>query len=244
MRVGRDELTYRWARTGSRPRTTHDQRTRISTYLFGVGCCPSTRRRRRPRAAGLQHRSHAAPSGRDRHQGRSWRPRHSPPDQAGWHGAAALKVPSNISLLPLPPRSPELNPQENIWQFISSKLVLQPASYKGLPTVASISCCYAWNTLVDRPLENHVHRPPRWVTSVTHCQVGIKRGSVLSEQLCRFATAPSCAQFHRQRAARTPWRPSPTGWPACCGCAVRGRAGIASELSPNFGDGRGQAAAA
>ena len=40
---------------------------------------PSTRRRRRPRAAGLQHRSHAAPSRRDRHQGRSWRPRHSPP---------------------------------------------------------------------------------------------------------------------------------------------------------------------
>jgi hypothetical protein len=30
-------------------------------------------------------------------------------DQAGWHGAKALKVPSNISLLQLPPRAPELN---------------------------------------------------------------------------------------------------------------------------------------
>jgi transposase len=29
-----------------------------------------------------------------------------------------LKVPENISLLPLPPYSPELNPQENIWQFL------------------------------------------------------------------------------------------------------------------------------
>jgi DDE superfamily endonuclease len=39
-------------------------------------------------------------------------------DQAGWHGAKDLKVPSNISLLPLPPRAPELNSQENIWQFV------------------------------------------------------------------------------------------------------------------------------
>jgi hypothetical protein len=28
-------------------------------------------------------------------------------DQAGWHGAKDLRVPSNISLLPLPPRGPE-----------------------------------------------------------------------------------------------------------------------------------------
>src|SRR4030081_2729397 len=39
-------------------------------------------------------------------------------DQAGWHGAKDLKAPINISLLPLPPRAPELNPQENIWQFM------------------------------------------------------------------------------------------------------------------------------
>jgi hypothetical protein len=35
-------------------------------------------------------------------------------DQAGWHGAKQLKIPANISLLPLPPRAPELNSQENI----------------------------------------------------------------------------------------------------------------------------------
>src|ERR1700722_1340389 len=39
-------------------------------------------------------------------------------DQAGWHGAKILKVPRNITLMPLPPRAPELNGQENIWQFI------------------------------------------------------------------------------------------------------------------------------
>ena len=39
-------------------------------------------------------------------------------DQAGCHGAKALKAPYNISLFPLPPRAPDLNPQENIWQFM------------------------------------------------------------------------------------------------------------------------------
>ena len=39
-------------------------------------------------------------------------------DQAGWHMSAKLAVPDNITLPPLPPRSPELNPVENIWQFM------------------------------------------------------------------------------------------------------------------------------
>ncbi len=39
-------------------------------------------------------------------------------DQAGWHLSAKLTVPTNITLLPLPAKSPELNPVENIWQFI------------------------------------------------------------------------------------------------------------------------------
>ena len=36
-------------------------------------------------------------------------------DQAGWHLSAELAVPANITLLPLPPKCPELNPVENIW---------------------------------------------------------------------------------------------------------------------------------
>ena len=34
-------------------------------------------------------------------------------DQAGWHTTGNLKKPSNITFLPMPPRSPELNPAEN-----------------------------------------------------------------------------------------------------------------------------------
>ena len=41
-------------------------------------------------------------------------------DQAGWHGAKDLEIPSNISLLQLPPRAPELNSKENIWQTVCS----------------------------------------------------------------------------------------------------------------------------
>ena len=35
-------------------------------------------------------------------------------DQAGWHTSAKLKLPANISLMPLPPKAPELNPMENV----------------------------------------------------------------------------------------------------------------------------------
>jgi len=39
-------------------------------------------------------------------------------DQAGWHMTGKLSVPTNITLLPLPEKSPEPNPVENIWQFM------------------------------------------------------------------------------------------------------------------------------
>jgi len=41
-------------------------------------------------------------------------------DQAGWHKAQDLIVPDNITLMYLPPYSPELNPVERLWQYIKS----------------------------------------------------------------------------------------------------------------------------
>ena len=38
-------------------------------------------------------------------------------DQAGYHTTDKLKVPGNVTLLALPPRSPELNPIENLWHY-------------------------------------------------------------------------------------------------------------------------------
>ncbi len=40
-------------------------------------------------------------------------------DGAGWHQTGGrLNIPSNISLLHLPPYSPDLNPVENVWQYL------------------------------------------------------------------------------------------------------------------------------
>jgi len=39
-------------------------------------------------------------------------------DGAGWHIAKELRVPKNITLLFLPPYSPELNPVEHIWEHL------------------------------------------------------------------------------------------------------------------------------
>ncbi len=39
-------------------------------------------------------------------------------DRAGWHTTDKLKVPKNITIILLPSRSPELNPVENIWQYM------------------------------------------------------------------------------------------------------------------------------
>ena len=39
-------------------------------------------------------------------------------DQAGWHMSNNLFVPEDITFLPLPPKSPELNPVKNLWHFM------------------------------------------------------------------------------------------------------------------------------
>ncbi len=37
-----------------------------------------------------------------------------PLDQSGWHMSAKLAVPPNITIMPQPPKAPELNPAENL----------------------------------------------------------------------------------------------------------------------------------
>lgn len=41
-------------------------------------------------------------------------------DGAGYHTSARLDVPDNVSLIRLPPYSPELNPIENLWHYLRS----------------------------------------------------------------------------------------------------------------------------
>jgi transposase len=71
-------------------------------------------------------------------------------DGAGWHQTGRrLKVPENISLLPLPPYSPELNPVENIWQFLRQNFL----AHRLFDTYDDIvnACCSAWNKLCAIP---------------------------------------------------------------------------------------------
>jgi transposase len=70
-------------------------------------------------------------------------------DQAGWHASTALDVPANITLLPLPPKCPELNPVENVWQFMRDNW-LSNRVFKSYDDIVD-HCCFAWNKLVDQP---------------------------------------------------------------------------------------------
>jgi hypothetical protein len=58
-------------------------------------------------------------------------------DQAGWHLSDKLTVPPNITLVPLPSKCPELNPVENVWQFIRDT---------GFPTASSAPTTTSSNT--------------------------------------------------------------------------------------------------
>ncbi len=41
-------------------------------------------------------------------------------DGAGWHSSNELRAPDNITLIPLPPYSPELNPMELVWRYLKT----------------------------------------------------------------------------------------------------------------------------
>ena len=116
-RIGqKNKITRRWARRGTRPSAPHDQRTQWA-YIFGA-ICPA-----RGEAIGLilpwcdtnAMNAHLAEISAavepDAHAVLIM-------DQAGWHTTAKLNLPDNITILPLPSRAPELNPVENLWQFM------------------------------------------------------------------------------------------------------------------------------
>ena len=147
---------------GSRPRATHDQRTQ-STYLFNAV------RPERGTGAALvlpACNSEAMQLHLDEIATKVTPGAHAIVllDQACRHGGKVLKVPSNMSLMPLPPRAPELNGQENIWQFMRQNW-LSNRVFKSFDDIVD-HCCFAWNTLISRgksyPSPTVIGRP--WVT--------------------------------------------------------------------------------
>ena len=70
-------------------------------------------------------------------------------DQAGWHLSSKLQVPDNITIVPLPPKCPELNAQENIWQYMRDNW-LSNRVFGSYDEIVD-HCCDAWNKLVEQP---------------------------------------------------------------------------------------------
>ena len=76
---------------------------------------------------------------------------------AGWHGAAALVIPDNLSLTTLPPPgrvqgrlySPELNPVENLWQYLRANW--RAISVFDRDDAIVEACCAAWNRFANDP---------------------------------------------------------------------------------------------
>jgi hypothetical protein len=143
----KNKITRRWAKRGTRPSAPRDQRT-ASTYIFGA-ICP-----KQGKGAALILPScnieamdlHLAEIAKAVAPGA-----HAVllVDQAGWHLSARLLIPANITILALPPKCPELNPVENIWQHMRDNW-LSNRVFKSYDDIVD-HCCYAWNTLVDRP---------------------------------------------------------------------------------------------
>jgi hypothetical protein len=167
-RVGQQgTLTRVWARRGTRPRAPRDRRYAWA-YLFGAVCperaigaalvlpyadaaamglhLAEIGRHVTPGAHGVVVLDGAGWHGAGWHgagwHGAGWH-------GAGWHGAGDLVVPANLTLLPLPSYSPELNPVENVWQYLRQNRL----SLRVWPDYDAIvaTCCEAWNALMAAP---------------------------------------------------------------------------------------------
>jgi len=71
-------------------------------------------------------------------------------DGAAWHQTGGeLEVPDNITLLSLPPYAPELNPMENVWEYLRSNTLCAVVwdSYDAIVE----ACRKAWKFLIDDP---------------------------------------------------------------------------------------------
>jgi transposase len=67
-------------------------------------------------------------------------------DGAGFHRSGQLTVPPNITLIQLPPYSPELNPIENLWHYLKSHF-WSNRSYEDYDALQSAAIA-AWRTAV------------------------------------------------------------------------------------------------
>lgn len=141
-RVGqRGTITRVWAPKGTRPRVVRQQQF-TAVYVFGA-VCPAEDKAYAlvmPEAntEAMQHHLDgiAQTVGTGKHAVLVT-------DRAAWHTSKQLNCPNNLSLLPLPPYSPELNPVEQLWQQLRDQF-WSNRCFKHYDEIVD-TCCQAWN---------------------------------------------------------------------------------------------------
>ena len=147
-RIGqKNGVVRQWARRGSRPRQPVDQRYE-NGYLFGA-ICPARGTGAAlalPQANTEAMQLHLNQISRHVAEGAQ---AVLLMDRAGWHTTGSLDMPRNITPIFLPSRAPELNPVENIWQYMRANWL----SNRVFETYDAIidAACEAWRTLVAQP---------------------------------------------------------------------------------------------
>lgn len=138
-------MTRLWARKGTRPRVIRQQQYE-NAYIYGAVCperdlgialvLPNVN------IQGMQ--LHLAEISKQTPSGH-----HAVVvlDQAAWHTSQKINIFSNVSLISLPAASPELNPQEQVWQWLRDR-ELANRCFKNYEDIVD-ACCKAWNNFIS-----------------------------------------------------------------------------------------------
>jgi hypothetical protein len=147
-RIGQKNGQVRqWAKRGTRPRQPADQRY-DNAYLFGA-ICPARgvgAALALPYADTDMMQLHLDEISRNVAEGA-----HAVLllDRAGWHITGKLDVPENITPIFLPSRAPELNPVENVWQYLRQNW-LSNTVFENYDAIVD-AACEAWRKLIAEP---------------------------------------------------------------------------------------------
>lgn len=145
-RFGQQNTTTRvWATKGTRPRVVRQQQFE-SAYLFGA-VCPATGATEAiisPLSNSDAMREHMSLIAK-----RTPRGRHAVVlmDGAGWHQKHIADEFDNVTIIKLPPYSPELNPIEQVWQWLRQN-ELANRCFAGYEDIVE-QCSRAWNSFIS-----------------------------------------------------------------------------------------------
>ena len=167
-RIGQKNGQVRqWARRGTRPRQPADQRY-DNVYLFGA-ICPARgvgAALALPYADADMMQLHLDEISRNVAESA-----HAVVllDRAGWHTTSKLDVPDNITPIFLPSRAPELNPVENVWQYLRQNW-LSNTVFENYDAIVDAACA-AWRNLIAQP---------QTITSIGMREWGSRRSAAMT----------------------------------------------------------------